>query len=248
MGIALSDTTHVVGLSGGKDSTALALRLADVEPRPYVYLCTPTGNEPPAMLAHWAQLETLLGAPIRRLTAGTLEGLIDESHVLPSHRMRWCTRRLKIEPTIAYLRTVAPAVLYVGLRADEETRGGIYSDAVDADYPFRRWGWREADVREYLAHRGVTIPARTDCEWCYDQTLREWRALWRDRPDSFARACEKEAATGHTFRSPGRDTQPAPLVLLGAKFAAGYVPRGDSDQLNLLDLEPERRKCRVCTL
>jgi tRNA(Ile)-lysidine synthase TilS/MesJ len=44
--------THVVGLSGGKDSTAMALRLAEVEPQPYVYICTPTGNEPASMMAH----------------------------------------------------------------------------------------------------------------------------------------------------------------------------------------------------
>jgi Phosphoadenosine phosphosulfate reductase family len=239
-------TEHIVGLSGGKDSTALALRLAEVETRAYRYICTPTGNEPDAMIAHWTKLETLIG-PIIRLQSQSLEGLIAEQQCLPSHRMRWCTRRLKIEPTLAFLRTHAPAVLYVGLRADEETREGIYGGDVTCDFPFRRWGWTELDVLDYLHHRGVTIPARTDCEWCYDQTLGEWRKLWRDNPASFTRACEWEARTGHTFRSPQRDTQPAPLVLLGAKFAAGFVPRGDTDQLSLFEA-PELRKCRICSL
>lgn len=238
--------THLVGLSGGKDSTAMALRLTEVEPRDYTYLCTPTGNEPAEMIAHWAHLECLLGKPIIRLTAGTLESLIEEQHALPSHRMRWCTRRLKIEPTIAFVRAHSPATLYVGLRADEEDREGIYGD-VHSDFPFRRWGWAEADVMDYLHHQNVTIPYRTDCEWCYDQTLREWRKLWRDNPTSFNRAIEHEDRTGHTFRSPSRDTQPAPLRLLGAKFATGFIPRGDTDQLSLLDA-PETRKCRVCSL
>lgn len=237
---------HIVGLSGGKDSTAMALRLAEIEPRAYLFLCTPTGNEPAAMIAHWAKLETLLG-PIVRLQSHTLEELIDEQQCLPSHRMRWCTRRLKIEPTLAFLRVHAPAVLYVGLRADEETREGIYGTDAQCDYPFRRWGWTEQDVWEYLHQRGVTIPARTDCEWCYDQTLGEWRKLWRDHPDSWARACAWEARTGHTFRSPQRDTQPAPLMVLGTKFAAGFIPRGDSDQLSLFD-DADLRKCRICTL
>lgn len=238
---------HIVGLSGGKDSTALALRLAEVEPRAYTYLCTPTGNEPAAMLDHWAHLETLLG-PIVRLQSHTLEELIADQHCLPSHRMRWCTRRLKIQPTIAYFRAHAPAVLYVGLRADEETREGIYGDEVVSDFPLRRWGWTEADVRAYLQQRGITIPIRTDCEWCYDQTLREWRTLWRDNPASYARACAWEAETGHTFRSPQRDTHPAPLMVLGTKFAHGFIPRGDTDQLPLFDEEPTLRKCRVCSL
>ncbi len=239
--------THIVGLSGGKDSTAMALRLAEVEPQAYTYICTPTGNEPAEMMAHWAHLETLLGAPLLRLTAGTLEGLIDEQHALPSHRMRWCTRKLKIEPTIAYLKDHAPATLYVGLRADEPEREGIYGGEVVSDFPFRRWGWTEADVWDYLHQRGVTIPVRTDCEWCYDQTLREWRKLWRDNPTSYQRAVEKEAQTGHTFRSPGRDTQPAGLIPLREKFEAGYIPRGDTDQANLFD-DSGMGKCRVCRL
>lgn len=102
---------HIVGLSGGKDSTAMALRLAEVEPREYTYICTPTGNEPDEMIAHWDHLASLLNSPIESLTNGTLEGMIDEQNCLPSHRMRWCTRVLKIEPTIAYFKANAPAVL-----------------------------------------------------------------------------------------------------------------------------------------
>ena len=61
---------HIVALSGGKDSTALALRLAEVEPRDYEYLCTPTGDELPVMEAHWRHLETLLGGPLADATQG----------------------------------------------------------------------------------------------------------------------------------------------------------------------------------
>jgi len=238
---------HIVGLSGGKDSTAMALRLAEIEPRDYAYICTPTGNEPVQMQEHWRKLEVLLGKPLERLTNGTLEGLIESQHALPSHRMRWCTRVLKIEPTIAYFKQNAPAVLYVGLRADEETREGIYGDTVQSDFPLRRWGWVEQDVWDYLHCRGITIPYRTDCEWCYDQTLREWRKLYRDHRESYMRAVAWEKQIGHTFRSPQRDTQPAALVDLAAKFDTGYIPRGDTDQMNLFEA-PEFRKCRVCSL
>ena len=51
----------------------MALRLAEVEPRDYTYICTPTGNEPDEMKAHWEHLECLLGRSLVKLTSGTLE-------------------------------------------------------------------------------------------------------------------------------------------------------------------------------
>lgn len=103
---------HIVAVSGGKDSTALALRLKEVEPRDYLYFCTPTGDELPDMVAHWDRLEELLGAPIIKVTNGTLNGLIEQYQALPNWRQRWCTRVLKIEPCLAFLAQHQPATLY----------------------------------------------------------------------------------------------------------------------------------------
>lgn len=48
----MSEAKHIVGLSGGGDSTAMALWLADNEPREYTYICNATGNELPALFDH----------------------------------------------------------------------------------------------------------------------------------------------------------------------------------------------------
>jgi len=238
---------YVVGLSGGKDSTALALRLADVEPQDYEYLITPTGNELPEMLAHWEKLEGLLGKKLIRVTAAkNLEGLIEFFNAIPNHRQRWCTRILKIEPTIAWLQQNQPAILYVGLRADEEDRQGIYNEQVICRFPLREWGWTIDDVRGYLRERAVTIPRRTDCAWCYGQQLQEWRELWRDHPELYARAIVIEERTGYSFRSPTRDKWPVKLSDLAIAFAAGRIPPRSRDQLDLLD--NEYQACRVCSL
>lgn len=173
---------HVVGLSGGKDSTATALALNEFEPRDYTYICTPTGHELPEMIAWWEFLEGLLGKPIVRITNHdrTLDDLVQIHNALPNHRQRWCTRQLKIEPTIAWIVRNSPAVLYVGLRADEDEREGIYSDLVESDFPFKRWGWGIKDVYWYLDYKGIKplIPKRTDCYDCYAQRISEWRDLW----------------------------------------------------------------------
>lgn len=63
----MSAPLHIVGLSGGKDSTAMALWLHVNEPRDYTYICNETGNELPEMHAHWALLEEVLGKKIIRV-------------------------------------------------------------------------------------------------------------------------------------------------------------------------------------
>lgn len=239
---------HVVALSGGKDSTAMALRLVELYPQPYVFVCTPTGNELPEMYLHWRKLSEMLGTRITPVVSGTLTGLIEQQGALPNWRQRWCTRMLKIEPYAAWLlqqtQEYDRVVSYVGLRADEEEReGGDYADipGVEMSFPMREWGWNLEDVLTYLNLRDVTIPKRTDCAVCFFQRLGEWYDLWREHPEEWAEGERLEALTDHTFRSPGRDTWPASMQGLREQFESGRVPRNRKDALNEL-------KCRVCRL
>jgi len=236
---------HIVSLSGGKDSTALALRLAECEPREYIYLTTLTGNELPAVSAHLSRIETLLGVEILHLSPIPGDGLlslIESYRALPNHRQRWCTRQLKIEPALYYMAANAPCINYVGLRADEEGRGGIYGDipGVQQRFPLREWGWGVVDVLSYLKSREVCVPPRTDCAWCYGQRLIEWKRLLLNHQEKYAEAEELERKIGKTFRSPNRDTWPAGLAELRAEFTAGRKVRGE-------DGVGEDR-CRACTM
>lgn len=242
-------TLHVVALSGGKDSTAMALRLAEVEPRDYVFVCTPTGDELPEMFAHWRSLGELLGKPLLPVMGSTLAARVAHYNALPNWRQRWCTRELKIEPYARWLSAQlaehSEVVSYVGLRADEpEREGGDYArlPGVTSRFPMREWGWGLSDVWSYLAQRGVTIPARTDCARCFYQTLGQWWDLWKQHPEIWADAEREEAMTGHTYRSPGRDTWPAALTELRAEFESGRTPTGAEVQRPLF----AATQCRVC--
>ena len=249
-------TTHVIALSGGKDSTAMALRLIELNPCiDYQMVCTPTGDELPEMVAHWARIRDITGRKLQVVTSGrSLVSQILRSTHIPNPRQRWCTRQLKIEPYAKYLsglRERGPVVSYVGLRADEpEREGGDYSavGGVESRYPLRDWGWGLREVMGYLRARDVTVPKRTDCARCFFQRLSEWWDLWDEHSDIFEDAAKMEedvsAARGKpcTLRSDSRDSWPASLRELGKRFENGEVPRGGGRRLF------EQTRCRVCRI
>ena len=231
----------IVAFSGGKDSTALVLRLAELG-EDFECLFTPTGDELPELQVHMAEVLQKIQKPLVTPPNKSLLHWITKHQALPNWRQRWCTRQIKIEPCIDYLVAHPGSTLCVGLRADEELREGLYGPWATYRYPLREWGWGLKEVREYCAAQGVTIPARTDCALCYGQRLSEWYRLWQQHPDRYAKGELLEKMYGHSFRSPGRDTWPAPLVELRAEFEKGRLPRGISDD----DDKSATQGCRVC--
>lgn len=253
---------HLVALSGGKDSTALAFALKEKHPElSFKYYCTPTGDELPEMFDWWVELGERLGSRIIPIMEMTLEGCIKKNKMLPNFRARFCTRQIKIEPAIKMMRQLSqngPVTNYVGLRADEETRlGGIFDGLeVNSRFPFKEWGWTLKDVWAYLEKLGLKerLPARTDCALCYHQRIGEWYRLWKDHPERFARGEAIEAEYGATFRTPdkaGLDTRSGwPVSLAGMReaFASGRVPRSEQ-QLDLFSRQTmDAGACRVCSL
>lgn len=240
---------NILAFSGGKDSTCLAHKLAE-DGEPFELFFTPTGNELPECLEHIANTAARIRRKLVVKTAGkSLLTLIREQRALPNNRQRWCTWMLKIEVCKAYLLEHPGSTLLVGLRADEEHREGMWGEYANYRYPLRDLGWGIKQVWGYLDSKGVTIPARTDCAWCYAQRLSEWWKLWKEHPDLYAKGEELEELTGHTFRSPSRDTWPASLKELRLRFEAGDVPKGIIS-LPLFGCygEPVRDRCRVCSL
>lgn len=201
-------------------------------------LFTATGNELPEVIDHLHRVLVMVGnPPLHQPKAPSLADLIQEFKALPNWRQRWCTRMIKIEPCVAFLRANPGCTLLVGLRADEQERTGLYGEWAQYRYPLREWGWGIRDVKSYCQKRGVTIPTRTDCAVCYGQQIGEWYALWRDHRDFYLQGERWELETGYTFRSPSRDTWPAALRDLRREFESGRLPR------SLSRLET----CRVCS-
>jgi 3'-phosphoadenosine 5'-phosphosulfate sulfotransferase (PAPS reductase)/FAD synthetase len=227
----LQNIRHIVALSGGKDSVAMALRLAETEPEnDYEYVYTPTGNELPEMKQHILKLETILGKPIRDLAPQTLVQIIEKNQTLPNFWMRFCTRQIKIVPFEKFIREIGSCVVYVGIRADETEgdREGVDWERIEGvtrRFPMDEWGWNLGDVLNYLECRGIEIPYRTDCAWCFFQKIYEWYSLWLNNIDLWMEGEGIEEKYGHTFRTPGRDTWPVSMKGLRLAFESGRIPK-----------------------
>ena len=203
---------HVVMLSGGKDSTALALYLRDRHPdRGFEYVFCDTHKELPETYEYLARIEARLGQPIERLSSRHGERGFDHylklyGDFLPSPKQRWCTRKLKIEPFERYVGD-DPTMLYVGLRADERRSGYISTkDNIQAVFPFKEDGLDKAAVMRILEESGVGLPSyyewrsRSGCYFCFFQQKGEWVRLRDRHPDLFelAKGYEKEEQ-GYTW-------------------------------------------------
>ena len=92
---------HVLGISGGKDSAALAVYMRNHYPELDIeYFFTDTGEELPEVYEFLTKLEGALGKPITRLDPhrNFKFWLREFDNFLPSPQTRWCTIKMKLEP------------------------------------------------------------------------------------------------------------------------------------------------------
>jgi hypothetical protein len=201
---------HVLGLSGGKDSAALAVYMRlnypeiDVE-----YFFTDTGKELPEVYDFLGRLEGFLGKPILRLNPDRDFDfwLRINGNFLPSPQTRWCTRKLKLDPFKQWIKPWLAAkekvYSYVAIRSDEDHRYGMIAqdDNLIVKLPFRENGIDKPGVIEILEGSGLGLPkyyewrSRSGCTFCFFQQKIEWVRLKQRHPDEFeaAKAYEKTA-------------------------------------------------------
>jgi hypothetical protein len=195
------DVRHVCGISGGKDSSALAVYLRGRIPQMEYFFCD-TGAELPETYEYLNKLEVVLGKPIARLNAdkGFDHWFEVYRGTLPSPQVRWCTRQMKIRPLEAWLGD-DPAVSYVAIRADEQNRKGYVSTKpnITTVFPFVEDDIDHAGVLRILDEAGVGLPeyyewrTRSGCYFCFYQRKAEWVGLAERHPELFDRAVAIES-------------------------------------------------------
>lgn len=196
---------HIVSLSGGKDSTAMLLRMLEEGMPVDIILFCDTGMEFPGLYHHLERLEAYIGRPITRLKAEQTFDYYFFDH-MPNRRNpelagrkgfswsgpcnRWCTAVLKTRIIDRYLKDLAEnytLIQYVGIASDEPKR------IRNLKYPLVEWGMTEADCLAYCRERGFDwdglydIFHRVSCWCCPLQSFDEFRKLRKNFPELWDR-------------------------------------------------------------
>lgn len=186
----MSKIKHVLGISGGKDSAALAIYLNNKYPQfDFTYYFCDTGKELDETTALVKRLEDKLGKKVHYLVSEEAERAQTNPFdffyksfrgYLPDSQARWCTKYMKLMPFEKFVGN-DPVVSYVGIRGDEE-REGYISDKpnIQSIFPFRRNIWSQDVINKVLANDRIEHVSDLYGRWTNGRTLDRAMALLQE--------------------------------------------------------------------
>ena len=206
---------HIISISGGKDSSALAIYLKQKYPdRKFKYIFFDTGEELEDTYLYLNKLESNLNIKIEYIKPkkSFTEFLHDHNDYLPSPQKRWCTIKMKIETFFDFMKKYKDKQIYnyVGIRADENREGLVPTEKnIITIMPFKEDGITLNDVKRILYENGIGLPkyyepikdkeigieyfrSRSGCYFCFFMRQIEWVWLLEKHPDKFKKAMEFE--------------------------------------------------------
>ena len=179
----MNNVRHILGISGGKDSAALAIYLKQKYPALKIeYYNSDTGCELLETEELINKLESYLGG-IKRLVAvekcDTPEPtpfhhfLKAMGGFLPSPQARWCTKKMKLDVIEKQIGD-DDAISYVGIRGDEDRDGYVSNKPnIQAIFPFRKNIWSLDVINKFLSNTNLDQIVAIFDKLCPDGFLKE---------------------------------------------------------------------------
>lgn len=214
---------HIVSFSGGKDSTALLLKMIEKDMQIDEIIFADTGVEFPEMYEHIEDVEKYINRQITVIkaekdfeyymlnhikTRGKNKGKAGYSW--PDFRNRWCTTILKQNVFKDYLKDKGNIVEYHGISFDEKERAERNKDR-NIKYPLIDWKMTGKDNLEYCYSLGFNWGglyeklSRVSCYLCPLQRLNELKVIYKEYPDLWEKMKKLDDATikkhGRQFRN-----------------------------------------------
>jgi len=208
---------HIVSFSGGKDSTAMLLRMIELKMPIDEIVFADTTAEFPALYEHIAKVEKYIDRKITRLIPehdyeymllerefSSRDGRLKHGYSFGSMTERWCTTYFKtraINKHIRELKKSYEVIEYVGIAADEPKR------IRDKNYPLVEWEWTEADCLQYCYDKGFDwgglyeLFGRVSCWCCPLKNLDELRKLRKHFPDLWEKLLDWQSKTWRKFKA-----------------------------------------------
>lgn len=195
---------HLVSFSGGKDSTAMLLKMIENNMQIDEIIFCDTGVEFPDMYNHIAEVGKMVDRPITILKCEyDFEYLMFEyekkkgknkgkkGYSWPDFRARWCTSSLKREVWKKHLNKYKgfDVIEYHGIALNESERAEKNKDGRNIMYPLISWEMTEKDCLNYCYDKGLSWNGlyeklrRVSCYLCPLQRLGELRVIYKDYPE-----------------------------------------------------------------
>jgi len=251
----MSETKHILGLSGGKDSAALAVHMNKRYPDLNIeYFFTDTGYELKETYDFLNKLKTRLNKPIHYINPrNSFDYFLKKyNNFLPSPTARWCTIEMKLKSMEAWLKPALDAgqeiITYVGIRYDERGRIGYKptNNLIKAKFPFIEDCIDKEGVMEILDSSGLGLPdyykwrSRSGCTFCFFQRRSEWIGLKENNPSAWehAKSLEKQATDNASAFTWIKDM---PLTELEKPEVIAKVKEQHKQQLEKLKLKKDKQ-------
>ena len=251
----MKKTKHILGLSGGKDSAALAVHMNNRYPDLNIeYFFTDTSYELKETYDFLNKLKTRLDKPIHYIhPRNSFDYYLKKyNNFLPSQTARWCTIEMKLKSMEGWLKPALDAgqeiITYVGIRYDERGRVGYKptNDLIKAKFPFIEDCIDKDGVIEILESSGLGLPdyykwrSRSGCTFCFFQKRSEWIGLKENHPKAWehAKSLEKQATDSASAFTWIKDM---PLTELEKPEVIAKVKEQHKQQLAKLKLKKDKQ-------
>lgn len=218
----------VASFSGGKDSTAMVLRMIELGDHIDEVVFCDTTKEFPAMYRHIDKVRKVVEDAGIKFNVIKAEHDFDyymlehkpkrrnqENNNLsgfswPTPMIRWCTCALKRKPIASYFKEMKKThniIECIGLAADEEYRLKRKNNQNSKHrHPLVEWNWTEADCIKYCYERGYNwdglyeVFKRVSCWCCPLKSLDELRKLRKHFPDLWEELKVMDEKSWNQFR------------------------------------------------
>lgn len=209
---------HIVSFSGGKDSTAMLLKMIKENWKIDEIIFCDTGMEFPAMYQHIDKVEKYIGTKITQLKAeNSFEYMMlyhkkkKDKHKgkygygWPDFQNRWCTSYLKKDVVSRYLKKYDNIIEYHGIASDEAYRTKKNKEKI-IRYPLIEWGMTEQDALDYCYSKGFNWGGlyerfnRVSCWCCPLQSIPELKQLYTYFPALWEKLRQMDEKAWNQFR------------------------------------------------